>query len=643
MHSSDHDKASTRDVSRRFFRVFTPQVRMDVDEWADVHRELSKIANKRGGKWKSRCYQRKPQQRMTNPAVRSMCIVGAAQTFGKSELILNFTGRQIHLNPGPMMIVQPTDGMARRFSRKRLQPMLTDTPPLREIVATAKSRSASNTVSAKEFPGGEIRVVGADTPTALCSDPERDVMIDEVDRCQKSCGREGDVVTLAEARQEDFGEDAFSLFTSTPSGIQPRPIGQDQPEGVSKIMLLFEESDKQFWFCPCQKCGRKQTLKWSQVIWPEHRPEDARYVCEFGDCLWPHNDAERIAMIEAGEWIATAPFDGREGYFLNGIYSLSKPQRGCVSKLHQMARDFLRAKRRGVEALRAWINTFLCECAPDDTAETIEPMPLYQRREAFGHELHPRACVITAGVDPHPLQLHVQIVAWGDGEESWPLEFHVILGDVEKPEVWKELDELLLRKFDHPCGAQLGIERVCVDSGNKPDETYTFCRPRQLRGVYAIKGIKGFGLPVMNLPKKSGVRKIRLWLVAKNTALKAIHARLAQTEPGPGYIHFRNDNETQFGPDYFTGLTANHVVIVKRAGVEHQDFDPAKRPDEPMDTFVYALAALRKVEPTDFKRILQRMIDAQEAKRNEAASPQKEAAQVVRPHSRGGFGTGWTV
>lgn len=639
MSLTTHEQASIRDFASKVFRVFRPIDRMDVNEWSDKHRELSRVANKRGGKWKSRCYQREPQKEMTNPEVRSVCVVGAAQTMGKTELILNFTGRQTHLNPGPMMIVQPTDGLAKRFSRKRLQPMLNDTKVLYEIVTAQKSRNPTNTVAAKEIPGGEIRIVGADTPTALCSDPERDVLIDEVDRCQKACGREGDVVTLAEARQEDFGEDAFSLFTSTPSGIRPRikngELEKEQPEGVSKILVLFFESDQRYWFCPCQKCGKFQTLKWSQVVWPKDRPELARYICEHGECLHAHSDAERVAMVEAGEWRATAPFTGRRGYFLNGIASLSRPQRGCVSKLHQMARDFLRAKRRGVEALRAWTNTFLCECFAEDSVDSVDADPLFMRREKFGVKLPPGVCFITAGGDVHPDRVELQVIGWGEGEESWALEYHVFLGDPTKPEVWKEVDTILKKTFDHPTGNTLTIERSAFDTGNCTDHVYNFCRPRQLSGVHAVKGIKGFGMPVMNLPKKSGVRKVRLWAVSKNSALRTIYARLNQHEPGHGYVHFRNDAEPMFNIDYFHQLAANQIVRVKRAGVEWEDFEAGQRRDEAMDTFVYALAALRK-STVNYTKIAERLRAPKEEEKEE---PQEK----VSPPTRSPFGRGWTV
>lgn len=625
-------------------RGFRPIDRMDVDAWSDRHRELSRVANKRGGKWKSRCYQREPQREMTNREVRSVCVVGAAQTFGKSELILNFTGRQTHLNPGPMMIVQPTDGLARRFSRKRLQPMLSDTPVLSEIVAAQKSRNATNTVAAKEIPGGEIRIVGADTPTALCSDPERDVLIDEVDRCQKACGREGDVVTLAEARQEDFGEDAFSLFTSTPSGIRPRfkngELEKEQPEGVSKILILFAESDQRYWFCPCQKCGKFQTLKWSQVVWPKDKPEQTRYICEVKECLYAHNDAERVAMVESGEWRATAPFSGRRGYFLNGIASLSKPQRGCVNKLHQMVRDFLRATRRGVEALRAWTNTFLCECFAEDASESLDATPLFNRRETFGKKLPEKCCFLVVGGDVHPDRIEIQTIGFGEGEECWPLAYDIIPGDTTRNETWQQVNPIILRAYEHPCGMFIQPQRAAFDTGNSTDYVYDFCggaSPRTpvkrslMIGVMAVKGIGGrrmIGAPILTRPRKSGVKRIMLYLVSKNTALKTISTWLKNPTPGPGYIHFRDDAGDQFGTEYFSQLTANQVTRRVMAGVELEEFDPGQRRDEAMDTFVYGLAALRRSE-VDYVKIMARLLESAKDQFSETKTPKKSRWRKV--------------
>ena len=52
-----------------------------------------------------------------------------AAQLGKSETGNNWLGYIIDNEPGPVMCVQPTTGMAKRFSRQRIAPMLEETPP----------------------------------------------------------------------------------------------------------------------------------------------------------------------------------------------------------------------------------------------------------------------------------------------------------------------------------------------------------------------------------------------------------------------------------------------------------------------------------------------------------------------------------
>lgn len=627
MLNSAHENAAARHVIRGWAKCFVAPPMMTVDEWGDKYRQMSKVSNARGGRWRSRCYQREPQRECTNREVRSITVIGAAQTFGKTELILNFIGRQAHLNPGPILLVNPSTEFTERFSKRRLNPMIQDTRILRDLFGDPKSRSSNNTLRSKDFPGGALFLGSANVPSDLASDPQRDVIIDELDRCNAACGNEGDIAALAGARQGSFGEQAFSLYTSTPSGSKPRPSGE-QPQNVSKIMMLFGESDQRHWFCPCQKCGASQTLKWAQVKWDKDKPETARYHCESHACQHPHTDAERVAMVEAGEWRATAPFKGHRGYFLNGIASLAPPERGSDSRLHQMVTDFLRQKRRGKEALKTWVNTFLCECFDDEGTESVDPHPLFQRRERYGESLPEGVIKITAGVDVHPDRIEAHAIGWGAGEEGWALDYQVFIGDTKKAGVWEALDKWLLTGYAHPFGIVLPIEYACVDTGNSTDEAYEFCRKRTMRGVMPVKGIKGYGVSVMSRPKRTGVRKVQLWMVSKNTALRTLHARLAMTESGPGFIHFPRDRGPMFEEEYFKQLTANDVHVVKRMGVEVHEFDPKGRRDEAADTWVYSLAALRRTD-TQFEKLAKRMRDEFEAKKRGEEYLKNEEPMVV--------------
>lgn len=605
-------KTQLRDIGTKFFRLFQPPPLMTVDEWADEFRELSTVSSAKGGRWRTRSYQREPMRVMTERTVRSVCICGAAQIVGKSEMLFNFIGRQIHLNPGPILLVEPTNDLAERVSKKRLQPMFEITPALRPLVAEQKSRATANTIRAKTFPGGTLNISGANTPNELCSDPIRDVLIDEVDRCNEAAGKEGDIVTLAEQRQGSFGKNAFSLYVSTPSGKKPRAKGETQPVGVSKILVLLNESDNRHRFCPCQKCGHEQELLWAQFQWRDGDVKNTRFYC--ASCDHPHTEQERRKMIDEGRWVALNPsVTDRAGFFLPGMYSLSDPDRGSDTMMEQMARNFLRAKHRGKEALRAWVNTFLCECfADDEDAEQPEGTLLLAKREPYGETIPKDVLLITVGVDVQAGdknkrgRLEAHIVGWAENEVPWVLDYQVFAGDPEHPSTWAQLESFIANTtYITEDGRELIMERVAVDSGHVPDTVYAFCQPRGVRmikgkmqRVIAVKGFKGVGLPVMNLPRKSGVKRTRLWLVSTNTAKIWAYSCITKTIKGEEHaIHFPSDREPLFGEEYFRQLTADATQKKFAAGLEYIDFIRTHTANEALATLTYAYGALKMSVP----------------------------------------------
>lgn len=89
--------------------------------------------------------------------------------------------------PCPVMCMQPTLDMGQTLSKDRIAPMIRDTPRLTGLVDT-KSRYAGNTVMKKNFPGGHITIVGANSPSSLASRPIKVLLADEIDRYPKSAG-----------------------------------------------------------------------------------------------------------------------------------------------------------------------------------------------------------------------------------------------------------------------------------------------------------------------------------------------------------------------------------------------------------------------------------------------------------------------
>ena len=124
--------------------------------------------------------------------------VGATESGG------NWIGYVIHHAPGPMLAVQPSVELAKRFSQQRIDPLIKESPVLREKVAPARSRDSGNTVLSKEFPGGILVMTGANSAVGLRSMPVRYLFLDEVDAYPPSADDEGDPVALAEARTRTF-------------------------------------------------------------------------------------------------------------------------------------------------------------------------------------------------------------------------------------------------------------------------------------------------------------------------------------------------------------------------------------------------------------------------------------------------------
>lgn len=558
----------------------------------------------------------------TNPEVESICLMWAAQTGGKTEILNNVIGFHIHHEPGPILMVQPTVEFAEAWSKDRAVPMFRDSPVLRARVAPEKSRSSGNTILHKSFPGGHLTAVGANAPSGLAGRPIRVLVLDEVDRYPQSAGVEGDPCNLAIKRTDTF-HDAVIYKTSTPT-----------IKGMSRIESEFELTDKNYWHVPCHNCHAFQILRWSQVQWDSGKPETARYVCcECGE-FW--TDKQRVDAIMKGQWRPTAPFQGKRGYHLSGLYSVFKRRKSFKNRLHQFASEFLEAKQLGEEAMKTWINTFLAETSSLDV-EQIEVSAVAERAEPYGPELPDDVLVLVAGVDVQKEFLQAEIVGYGEHDESWGIETKRFAGSTDQDKVWKELDDWLTRPFLKLGGAKLRVASVCIDSGTRTKNVYDFCRERHARRVYACKGSSTPGSPLASIKAhKSSGRRILLAMVGTDTAKDLIFSRLKQTEPGPRYMHF--PKAYGYDQEFYEQLGAEKAIIEKKRGIIRRTWVKKRERNEALDCRVYSLAALDLLRP-DWEAIRKNLAAAhlRQQKAPESRAPTDMPLKpVVRPPKRSG-------
>ncbi|MDZ4136730.1 MAG: phage terminase large subunit family protein, partial [Paracoccaceae bacterium] len=136
------------DILRTWRRGMRPDPDLTVSEWADQHRWLSSRASAEPGRYRTARtpYLREIMDALSprHPAQR-ISFMKAAQV-GATEAGNNWIGFVIHHAPGPMLAVLPTVEMAKRTSRGRLDPLIADSPALRERVNPARSRDAGNSM-----------------------------------------------------------------------------------------------------------------------------------------------------------------------------------------------------------------------------------------------------------------------------------------------------------------------------------------------------------------------------------------------------------------------------------------------------------------------------------------------------------------
>jgi phage terminase large subunit GpA-like protein len=575
-----HEDRLRAQVQEIIAQSFSPPPKLTVSEWADEYRMLSPESSSEPGKWSTARVEpsRGIMDAFADPEIEIISCMVAAQTV-KTEVINNVVGFYAHLDPGPVLILQPTLQMAEAYSKDRLAPMIRDTPPLAAKIGQ-NARDSEDTILHKKYPGGHITMAGANSPASLASRPIRLLLCDEVDRYEASAGKEGDPVSLAIERTTTFWNRKIALV-STPT-----------IKGASRIESSYLESDQRRFFVPCPKCNHLQHLQWSRVRWPDGKPLEARYHCDYMNpktgelCDYGWSEAERLRAISRGIWIATRPeVKGHAGFHLNRIAS---PWRA----LGEMAKDFLLVKKYP-ERLKTWVNTRLAETW-EERGERADGGSVYDRRESYDASvvLPSGVGAITAAVDIQDDRFEIEWVGWGADDESWSLDYKAHYGHPGSPGFWEVCEHALLRTFKHVSGIEMRAEAVCIDAGGHFTQQVTnFVKPRVGRKVYAIFGRAGANRPVW--PPRGTQNKakgITYFILGVDQGKDMHYKRLAVKEPGPGYCHF--PIAEQYDEKYFEGLTAEKAVrVTDKKGFVKIEWHKVHQRNEPLDVRVYNIAA----------------------------------------------------
>jgi phage terminase large subunit GpA-like protein len=594
--------ADPRAVFRELRREFlAPPPLLSVTEWAEQHRVLSGKDSSEPGPYRvaRTPYAREPMDCLSQTSpVQEVVLMWGAQT-SKTTIGSNWLGYLVDTNPGPVMIVQPTIDMAKRYSRQRLAPMIEESPALRRKVRENRSRDEANTTLLKEFAGGFMAVAGANSAAGLRSMPVRDLFLDEIDGYPMDVDGEGDPIKLAEARQTTFAR-RKRLKTSTPT-----------TKDFSRIETAYLDSDRCQFEVPCPHCGALQPLEWGAtgehgIKWDRDADgraliDTVRYVCRATGC--EIREHHKPAMLAAGQWVAGQPGaqGGRvRGFHLSSLYSpLGWLSWATLVDEWQRAMDATRAGDPSL--LRVFVNTRLAQTFEEQGDRADEHALRRRAADIPLRQVHWGLFVCTMGVDVQGDRLEAYVWAWGRGMERQLVDRTVFYGDPAMPESeagspWAALTEYRRTPILHASGRQAPLLAVMVDTGGHHTQAvYTYARTHQHAGVCGVKGSSQSGKTVLGKPTEQDInwrgqrhkRGVKLWPIGTDTAKAEIYGRLRIAEPGPGFVHLSK----HLPAEVFDQLTAERMVTRYVKGHPKLEWvKPPGRRNEALDCAVYALA-----------------------------------------------------
>lgn len=572
-----------------------PDPLLSVSEWSDRHRFLPSAASAEPGPWRtSRTPYLKEIMDCLSPqsAVEKVVFMKGAQ-IGGTEAGNNWIGYVIHHSPGPLLAVQPTVEMAKRWSKQRVAGLIETTPALRERVKEARARDSGNTLQTKEFPGGILVITGANSAVGLRSMPVRYLFLDEVDAYDSDVDGEGDPIALAAQRTLTFANRKMFLV-STPT-----------VQGVSRIEREFEQSDQRRFFVPCPHCSTLQWLKFERLQWEKGKPETAAYACE--DCGALFEERHKAQFLIGGEWRPTAKplHPGVAGFHISGLYS----PLGWLSWA-EIARQW-EAAQGSDAAIKAFKNTVLGETW-QEKGEAPDWKRLADRKEEHLIGTVPdEALFLTAGVDVQRDRIEVHVWGWGRGLRSWLIEPVILDGNTSEDRVWGDLTAILSRTWDRHDGRAMSISRLAIDTGDGMTTSMVYGWVRRVgdRRVIAVKGMRGFdrSAPVsgptfvdVNERGKKIKRGLQLWMVSVSVFKSETYRFLRLERP--------TENEIESGAEYPDGyihipagttdewlkqLTAEQLIAVenRRTHFKKLEWQQLRDRNEGLDCRVYARAA----------------------------------------------------
>ena len=507
--------------------LFKKPERLTVSQFAEKNVIMQEGAFK-GQKfsYRNRPYFREPSDAMGDCTHNCRVVICSCTQLGKTTAFLNFLFWICEYDPDNTLIILDSQKTADKLMKVRIRPFLQTQVKLESLQKGLQldyNKSASTT-NISLSAGKSILAGSARSASDLCSFTCKYLLCDETSRYPEVLSKEGDPITLAMQRQENYTR-SMAILTSTPT-TEDCTIWQHYKLGTQRR-----------WSAVCE-CGYHMPVFYRDIDFSDI--DNPTYSCPQCGIVYDEFALQYKLRHEYAPPANPEPFKdslGRvcESYHIPGTLV---PERYTWKYLKEKE---ISARQLGLSAYQSFVNTSLGEVYFPGIDESIDTNIMLKSRKYFTKDSLPSwVKFITCGIDTQDDRFELVIIGSDQSRKHICfIERKIIVGDLRQSIVWKELLEYL---NNFSCTTkdkrQLPIHITCIDSGGHfTQDVYAFClRSPRLRPVKGI-GLTASGsdliYKVSDVPVKayaSGANRIKLTLVNTNFAKDIIHNNLLKIQ-----------------------------------------------------------------------------------------------------------------
>lgn len=462
--------------------AWTPPERILPSQWSERYRVLPSSLSAEPGAWSN---SRTPylvgiMDAIADPHIEEIVLLKPTQV-GFTEMIRNDIGWMIEVDPGPTLIVMPSEQSANDLVQERLIPFLNESERLRRHLS---NKAWDTKLSAINLDSMSIYMGWSGSPSSLASRPIRYLFMDEIDKYVMFSGKEANPINLAKERTTTYKHRRKIILGSTPTTTD------------GNIWLQYQScGDKRLFNVPCPLCNRFQTLKFNldrlqceqkDISHIENNPNSVWYVCEF--CQGKIYERNKNGMLVKGRWLgdnqsidATGNVVGetkrskKVGFWINSLYSPWKT-------FAQMMVEYLRSKDN-ISSYMNFKNSWLAE----PWEESVASRSTADVRKLVNNTLPVGICpswthYLVASADTQKNGFYYTIMAFGP-EKKFQLVYCGVAGSFD------ELHARCLMEFPVEGSSPQCPTIITIDSGgtdNRPTEVYQFAQTD--KRIFPVKG-----------------------------------------------------------------------------------------------------------------------------------------------------------